>query len=198
MIHESWPWKRELLRDADILERWSKKPTTERRGFIIEKKVFLAAYSMRKLLQAGKLSTSTIERSIGCRCYPPVVSQVRMARHYLDGYYDFSCPSAAQMPARRLLDLIIHSFIFAEAMDDVGVVTSFLITSDTTKERGLWEIPLAAFLKIMRKVGQDMPSHGVRAFDPKTGEWFTWAGNGEPPQHVLRRIEEIRKGFRSA
>lgn len=41
MIHESAPWKSHLLRDAALIERWAAKPGhSERRSFIIERKVF--------------------------------------------------------------------------------------------------------------------------------------------------------------
>jgi hypothetical protein len=193
LIHESWPWKRELLGDADVLERWLQKPLTERRGFIIEKKVFLAAYTMRKLLQAGKLSTARLERSIGCKLYPARSGvPPRRVSSYLDGYYDFSAASLVQVPARKLLDMIIHSFIFAEGLDDTHRVASFLVTSDVTREHGLWDVPFASFLRIMRKVGRDDPSRSVSAFDPETGQWVTWAGNGEPPRHVMKKIDQIR------
>jgi len=59
MISESAPWKDHLALDANLIERWAAKPrSTARRSYIIEQKVFLTAYAMRKLLEGEKLSNS--------------------------------------------------------------------------------------------------------------------------------------------
>ncbi len=56
MIYESYPWKRDLLRDADIIERWAAKKTdSEYRSMLLEKKVFLSAFVIRKLIEDYKV-----------------------------------------------------------------------------------------------------------------------------------------------
>ncbi|MBA3676927.1 MAG: hypothetical protein H0W74_05920 [Sphingosinicella sp.] len=194
MIWESWPWKQDLLRDADILGRWAAKPPTERRSYLVEKKVFFAAYSMRKLLEAGKLSTATMNRSIGCKVYPALSAAISSDnRHHFDELYDLNSPVMRQLPARTLINMIIHSLVFVEGLADNLSLSSFLITSDRTKFDGLWEVPLDAFIRTMRRVGADMPSTYVRALDPVKGSWLIWPGNGEPPKHVEEALAAISR-----
>lgn len=59
VIWESGPWKEALLKDADLLDRWaSRRDRAVQRDVIFEKKIFLAAYSMRRLIEAEKLCSS--------------------------------------------------------------------------------------------------------------------------------------------
>ena len=56
LIHEGGPWKERLAKDADVIERWSAKTgVMERRSFLVEQIVFLAAYAMRSNCSPGWL-----------------------------------------------------------------------------------------------------------------------------------------------
>jgi len=50
MIAESSHWKEPLGRDADIIERWALKPDNERRYAILERKIMLSAFAIRRLV----------------------------------------------------------------------------------------------------------------------------------------------------
>jgi hypothetical protein len=198
MILESWPWKQRLLKDADLIERWARKRPTQRRAFIIEQKVFLSAYAMRKLFESQKLSSSFTDRSVRCKVYPMRARRVTIANnHKIDKLYDWIHPSDRTIAAKSLLDLIVHSFIFAELVKDEDLtMEGFLVTSDRSRQTGLWHVDLHDFTNLMRVVGNDMPAHLIRIFDPKSGDWFTWQGNGEPPSHVSKKLEELTKRYR--
>lgn len=117
MIHESAPWKDRLAKDADFIDRWAAKPKiTERRSVLIEQKTFVAAYSIRKLLQAGKLSSSFEGRSVPCDA-APLVRGKKIDRYNAHRYvelYDFDKMARQAISAPALLDLLIHSLLFAE------------------------------------------------------------------------------------
>ena len=67
MIWESGPWKDRLLSDADLLERWAaKQSVTERRSYLLEQKIFISAYAIRKLFESEKVSSSFFDRSEHC------------------------------------------------------------------------------------------------------------------------------------
>lgn len=199
MINESWPWKRRLAKDADIIERWAAKPKiTDRRSFLLEEKIFLAAYAMRKLVEANKLSSSFEGSSINCRIFPPISDEITAANHHkIDELYDFSRVSRRTIGARDLLDLVIHSFVFAEALGDDHTVDGFLITSDRRRYNFLWFIHVPEFTHLMRKVASDYPSTVIQVFDQGVNDWFSWRGKGEPPQCVRRKIERIRASTRA-
>jgi len=194
MILESWPWKRQLLRDADIIERWVQKKPSERRRFTIEQKIFLSAYSMRKLFDGQKFSSSFGERVLKCTVYPPLGKRITIANnHRLDELYDLHSPSSKNISATILLNLIIHSFIFFEVVDDGLTLQSFFVTSDQSRQQGLWQITLAEFTRLMRIVGNDMPSRYIRVFDKKQGDWFIWQGDGDPPKHIAEKIKRLKE-----
>ena len=196
MIHESAPWKEALLRDADILDRWCAKPkATERRSVLVEKKVFLAAYAIRKLHEAEKLSSSFDQRSVKCTVYPSTSEIASKANnHRVFDLYDLERGKRQTIAARRLLDLIIHSLIFAESLRDDHSLVALMITSDLSSQKGLWSVTVADFTALMRHVGTDYPAGAVWVRDPETGERRSWRGSETPPD-VIR--EALRSMVRS-
>jgi hypothetical protein len=64
MIYDSMPWKKGLLRDAAIIERWANKKPTERQSIIIEKKIFITSYVVRKLIEGHKVATNLRGRTV--------------------------------------------------------------------------------------------------------------------------------------
>jgi hypothetical protein len=113
MIHESAPWKSQLARDADLIERWAAKPGhSERRSFLIERKVFLAAYAMWKLDDAAKLSTDTLGSPMAVSRFPPTrtgYSEVNSRR--FDAFFDLENAASVELPRRRVLNLLVHSLV---------------------------------------------------------------------------------------
>lgn len=94
MILESSPWKAALARDADLIARWALKPASERRSFIVERKLFLSAYSMRKLSDDQKLSTQTLADQIQVLVSPPLKSGFSGVSHSADRYFNLEQPVA--------------------------------------------------------------------------------------------------------
>jgi hypothetical protein len=157
MIHDSGPWKAQLLRDATLLERWAQEPEpSESRSFRIERRVFLAAYAMRKLDEALKVSTALLGE-------PMLVQQFDSTRpgyaahnsYGFDRYFDLEHPRPAELPRRRLLNMLIHSLAYIEVVGDAGTYDGFMVTSDRERERGLFQIDLTAYTRLMREAGWD-------------------------------------------
>lgn len=192
-IWDSTPWRRRLLADADLLDRWAKKPRpTERRSALIEQKVFLAAYIIRKLVEARKLSTATTDRTVVCSTFVPRSLRITLANnHKLDELYDLATRERTTVSMRALLDLIIHSLVFMEHIDEDGTVVGFYVTSSRKRYDKLWYVELRWFIALMRLVGDDYPSVVHSVFDDETDDWFVWAGHGEPPVQIQRKFDRI-------
>ncbi len=97
MIWESYPWKEVLLKDADIIERWCQRHLTQRGMALIERKIFVSAYAIRKLFEAEKLTTNLDGQSLRCSRIERTKSHITGARHdayNLDEHYDFSKSSS--------------------------------------------------------------------------------------------------------
>ena len=181
MIFESTPWRNDLVRDAGVLERWLAKGASERRSIIIEKKVFVGAYAMRRLLQSDKLSSSIVSRNIQLSRFPAIKKIEKNDRWNIHPFFDFKAGKASNLTIPRLLDLIIHSFIFLEWYDELNNETNVVFTSDTKRDQFLWLLPLSKFVKLMRFVANDDPSSMVRWLDPIDNKWNEWRGIGGPP-----------------
>jgi hypothetical protein len=192
VIAESAPWKRQLGSDADLIERWSAKTAvTERRSILLERKIFLAAYAIRKLAHAWKLASSFDDLSVQVERYPATKGGISpLNSHRFDDFYDLSAAAAERLPAKRLLDLLIHSFLFAEQTDEAGAVVGFLLTSDTTRVHSLYRVAIADFVALMRRVAADDAANAIRYRDDATGEWKAWNGRGQPPRHILKKVRE--------
>lgn len=177
MIYESAPWKRDLLRDADLIERWVVKPCSPRRSELFEKKIFLSAFAMRKLVEARRLSTSFLNRTVRALLLPSVGRRPnRLNNHHFDRQYLLDEGVPTDLSATRLIDLVIHSYTFVESMDDDDVIQGFLIASDRTKDRGLYEIQVSDYLALMRTAGRDDPQMTVFRFNEKSGDYDVWRG----------------------
>ncbi|MEX1203827.1 MAG: hypothetical protein WEB85_01140 [Dongiaceae bacterium] len=199
MIWESGPWKQRLLKNADIIERWAKKRPTERCAFVIEEKVFLSAYAIRRLWESQKLSSSFTDRSLKCLVYTACSDDITINNsHKLDELYDWTSPVDRSVAAKTFVSLIIHSFIFAQIVkDDDLTVQAFLVTSDRSRYKGLWQVDLIEFVRLMRVVGNDMPSSVIRVFDIARNDWFVWQGDGKPPAHVRDELRRLRHALLS-
>ena len=178
MIRESAPWKAGLAADAALLERWASKPPSERRSFLIERKTLLAAYALRKLGEAFKLSTATLAAPIMVKRYTPLQhGYSAFNNHRFDNFFDLQNPTRLDLKRRRLIDILIHSLVFIECLDDDDHCTGFFVTSDHEATRGLLEIRLADFTALMRQAAEDFPSAMRRSFDPVKGRWVVWTGH---------------------
>lgn len=193
LIYASEPWKKCLLADAELLERWSSKPATSmRRSVLLERKTFLAAYAIRKLDEANKLSSSFRGQSITCRYHLPTKTQItRLNNHKIHKNYDLSSSTKKRISCRRLLDLIIHSFVFCEVLGDDNSIEGFFVTSDTSRYKGLWSVPMIRYIEMMRRVGNDYPSSMIMMFDPEQNDYYTWSGHGTPPKHIIQKMKKL-------
>lgn len=192
MIHESSPWKAQLLRDATLVARWAAtEAASESRSFRIERRVFLAAYAMRKLDEGLKVSTAVLGTTIAARKFSSTGPGFSSHTNYgFDRYFDLTKPQLVQLPRRQLLNLLIHSLAFVEVLDETDTYTGFMVTSDHERERGLFQVHLNDYLALMREVGRDYPSSAMSAFDSGTKRWINWVGHGDPPPDVVRRVND--------
>ena len=178
MIRESGPWKAELLRDADLIERWAKKTVeSERRSTLLERKVFVSAYAIRRLNEAVRISSRFRQVTLPVIRYPPTGASVDLwNNHRVGDHYDFNNGRDEKMPIFRFLNLIIHSLIFTRSVNDRNQIVGFAVTSDNSSEEGVYFVNLRAFINLMRDVGRDNPT----TFAKRRGG-DAWLGDGEPP-----------------
>jgi len=196
MIYESAPWKNSLAKDVATIERWARKlKVTERRSVLIEQKVFLAAYCMRKLAQAGKLSSAFDGLGLRCRISPLREGKKvdKFNAHRFTELYDFEKSVSSNISAPALLDMLIHSLIFSESAEENQAITGFFVTSDRHRSN-VWFIKIDEFIKLMRDVSEDYPSevHFVRNLE--TEEYIEWRGKTPPPLQIRSKMDRLLEG----
>ncbi len=178
MIHESGPWKRELLRDADILERWcAKRSYTERRNFLVERKIFLAAYAIRKLVESHKLTKQIKNQNLKTTHFKVTGKRLGPYNwHRINEFFDMDNAHPASLSPLAISNQIVHSFVFIYFIDDDRMssdgsnnfpIDGFYVASDWAKEKGLHLVKMDDFISLMREVGNDYAnqSHGLRKGD---------------------------------
>src|SRR5687767_9457833 len=110
MIWESSYWKNELINDIRVIERWSLKPPSGRREFILEKKIFVSAFAVRRLMESYKLTDAVRAHTIRCSTFPAIKEAPidAMWRHP-DKHYDFNLGRSSSLGLGEIAKLIIHS-----------------------------------------------------------------------------------------
>lgn len=162
-----------LFAEARGLAKRSKsKKTTERRSVLVERAVFLGAYSMRKIDDAKKLSTSWRGRTLKCMHYSPISRPPGLQDwHHIDRHYDLERPKSGSFGVRAFCDLVVHSFIFVEIVSDDRSIDGCFIASDKTNTKGLWFFRIDAVISLMEQTAEDNPATSHMTRDPRTGEW---------------------------
>ncbi|PDT13837.1 hypothetical protein CO670_26210 [Rhizobium sp. J15] len=184
------------MKDADLIERWAAKArATERGSILIERKVFVSAFAMRKLIECEKVSSDVDGRSVRAERFDLLPGQTLdwWKRHSFWEAFDVKAPSTCSLGVGDLLDIIVHSKVFSEcvyAEDDLRV-NGFFVTSDR-KDKHLWLVPLTAYTDLMRRIGNDYPDFRI-VFDDE-GKHFSWRGHGEPPVHIAKKMESMASG----
>jgi hypothetical protein len=197
MIHESYPWKDDLLENANEIERACANHTgSEDRYLILEKMVFISAFIMRKLLDSNKLSSIFETVTVTCTEHIFKSEKVDNKREYQDfvsdELYDFDNPTEEQVKLRKILGIIIHSNIFSIAAGEDEAIEGFFVNSEVSRQEGLWLIGFPPFISLMRRVGEDYPAVSRAVYDIDKNEWYRWRGSDPEPTHVKKNIARIQ------
>ncbi len=178
MIWESSDWKYELIKDADILQRWSKKRPSSKQAILFEKKIMISAYAIRKLIEAEKIGSDIKTEywyiknkkfSIKDNTKQPDL----LNWHQIDRFYNIEESgknNKIELPI--LCNLIIHSYVFCLSQEDKDYTDGFFVTSGWEKNNGLYWIDLDDFITVLIGIGQSnvYESHWQRN-NKKTSGW---------------------------
>lgn len=175
MIQDSHPWKKKLLTDAAIIERWSAKyKSPSRRNFIVENKIFISAYSIRKLFEAGKVCTELHSKPLRCYAFNALhTEQSRWNCHKIDENYDLGNPLEKNISAEAFINQIIHSLAFGIEVDSADKITGFYVASRQGKGKFLFLINIIIYTEFMREIGSDYPDYVHEFHNPADGNYYS-------------------------
>ena len=173
MIWESSYWKDDLIREAKSLKNIKRrKNLTERDCLAIEKKIFIAFYSIRKLMDAQKLSTKYNNIRIPVTSYPSTGKHVDALNwHKIDNLYKLDHAQEKKKKIRYLCDQIIHSFIFMVETDESRRLCGIYFCSDRKKSEEVFQVNIDQIITLFEEIGNDYPMYAHWIRDLKTREW---------------------------
>lgn len=176
MIWESGYWKADLIKDAEIIERWSKKNPTTRQYVLLERKIFITSYSIRKLIEAEIIGCDFPMWNFSLNMFEKKSSKTinHMNRLNIDELYDLDKPLINSKNISFLCNTLIHSNMFILGMNEAGEIDSFLFRSfpsDKIKEDYLYRMDLEKYVSILKWIGHSdvIEQRLVKAPEEKSG-----------------------------
>lgn len=169
MIWESSYWKEPLLESASWLRRVRfRKNTRERTLARVEKEIFIGFYSIRKPLEAIKVSDNTKNSKHELTWYSNTKTANYLNWHKIEDLYNLSSTNKETRDLEYVCNLFIHSYIFSLAGEER--LEGVYINSENTKNKKLYFISLNTILVIFRLVGRDYPANQSFSRNPETNE----------------------------
>jgi hypothetical protein len=167
MIYESHYWKDDLLKQAQILERRINQKRWSESSFAhVEQSVMLGFYSIRKLLEAKKLSDDVANQSLQIKAYSWKGKGVtRLNRFEYWELYDLEHSLIAERGLAFLCHQIVHSYIFLLSFDESNCFDGILVTSDRERHRMLYFIQVQQIIELFEQIGHDYPNEIKLEFD---------------------------------
>jgi len=173
MIWESCYWKEPLLKYRNYLLRFRCNNTTGEKTLSgLEKRIFLSFYSIRKLIDADKLSTANVNSSWPVFSYRNVSRVDLMNWHKINVKYDLEQENLETRSLRWICNQVIHSFVFALGFEDDGKLYGFFISSDKKRNKALYQIRRKQILDILKLIGNDYPEH-IDGYRNRDGDWIS-------------------------
>lgn len=173
MIADSWPWKAEIARRALRLRQRTRQRRWHERSFVgVEKDLFLSAYAVRKLVEAGKLSDELESTVISAKKFgPPGKAVGRLSVNRVEELYDLSQPASEGLLLVPFCNQIIHSFIFQICLgpDGDGLV-GFYVASDRYRRTGLLYFEIEQVISLLLEVSEDDIVLTEMKRNPRSGE----------------------------
>lgn len=132
---------------------------------LLEKEVFFAAYSIRKLIEAKKLSEEVCGSQWPMKVYSNLRGVTWLNWHKIDELYDFDNGSCEYLEIYNFCNLLIHSYVFVPSFGNNGLLLSILFSSDRRRNEKLYELKLSSLVSLLNYVGNDYPSETHAAYD---------------------------------
>lgn len=173
MIWESGDWKDDLLKTAlKLSRRLHQKRWSERSFFLFEKEIFFAFYSIRKLIEAKKLSDYVVEAKIPLQSFKTrglPVTRFNLDR--LDELYNLQDTLSEPIKLKDICNQFIHSYIFVPSFGELNELDSIFFCSDRTRKDKVFKLAIVDLIAALKMVGSDYPSARYSEFDEKLGDY---------------------------
>lgn len=162
MIHDSIPWRVDLLATAERLEkRKAQRRWTDRTGFLVERDVMVGAYSVRRLKESFKVSDKLASRTWPVRIHEPrgPVPDVHN-NHKLWDLYDLEKGRGAELSLTNVCNQVIHSWVWGFAAGENGFgLDGVFVSSDRKRKKCLYFLSIDMLVDLFRSIGEEEIYH---------------------------------------
>ena len=174
MISESSYWKDELLRAAKFLTK--KKEQKNWRGASyakVEQKIMISFYSIRKLMDAKKLTDSIVQLDIPVLEFSATGKKITLLNnHKIDELYKLDEPRTKTIKLRFLCNQMVHSYIFMiVTQHENNGLGSVLINSGNIKDKRLISVTADTLIDVFESIGQNYPWKSQYKYDETMGDY---------------------------
>ncbi|WP_340201666.1 hypothetical protein [Ascidiimonas sp. W6] len=220
MIHESYYWRKELVKISKSLKKriQYKKAWKDSKYAKFEKEIMFGFYIIRKLLEANKLTSDFSSLKLECKVYSSNGKQITlMNNHRFDECYDLENPKTEKKDLRFFINQFVHSYIFSliisvvnkeieSKMDDESLtedeiieiyenaekeLTGVFFNSDDNKNKSLFELDINTIRKLFKKVGKCNVTRVEIKYNERKKDYVSVRFSGE--QEISEETEQIIK-----
>jgi hypothetical protein len=176
MIWESYYWKNDLLKRVTTIQKWMRqKRWSEASHARFEQALMLGFYSIRKLIEAHKLSNASADQQITVTAYPSLGKPVTFRNwHKLDQLYDIEAGKTVNRDLKFLCNQFVHSYLFFPVFGEDNRLCRVIVASEFERNRFTYEIGLDQVITLFEQIGSDYPNHATYHFDPKKRDYEVW------------------------
>lgn len=161
MLHESYPWKRELRRLRRVLAKLASEPLDEEiPDYRIEKPLLLSAIVVRRLIECWKVTDITRAREFEVQSFPTLPQRGKtltrlLMRSDIDREFDLSAAAVTSMDAWEICSEIIHSGYINWEVDEGNRFVAIYLASMRNHGKRLLRIDLSTYLLLLDAIAND-------------------------------------------
>lgn len=143
-------------------------------------------FVIRRLIEStGRLSDTTMNCRIRVRQYPRISSRITLLNWWnLDKHFAVHSPRSKTLTLTDLCNQFIHSYVFMPVLDLRNGLHALFIVSEHSRNKALYEVPVAAIVRVFRRAGNDYPDELRSTFDPLRGDFKVRARTTKYPTHT--------------
>lgn len=220
MVHDSYYWRKELIKISKSLKKriQYKKEWNDSKYAKFEKEIMFGFYIVRKLLEVNKLTSDFSSLKLECKVYPSKGKPITlMNNHRFNENYDLENPTIEKRELRFFINQFVHSYIFSPIIsvvdkdietkiDDDSLMEDEIIeiydnadkelsgvffNSDNNKYDSLFEMQIETIRKLFKKVGKCNVTRIEMKYDERKEDYKSVRFGGK--QKISEETEELIK-----
>lgn len=187
MIFESCYWKEDLIAlSKKLTNHYSKLKSDCDDKFLadFEKDIFISAYMIRKLMDAGKISDKLSNSKIPIRIYKAKKTVTKFNWHKLNENYESKYTKSIKY-LRTFCNTVIHSYCFIPGFDKNNSLSVLYFNSAEQKDIEIYSVTLKDLSVLFEQIGYDYPTEATCHYNDKIKDYVFHSKTQNPSLAIL-------------